>query len=511
MSKNIIKEIIDKVKNDYSDIVWIESNRVFHRRSEDRESYLIENMSTKLKKSYNQEKFYLINRIKDIEDYIVITKITKEPDSGNIEFTKNNKKEEFKESIEQKKLHFQIKQDFFICDFFRVIEENGTESLQEIERFLDGISYESKQEVINSKENGKDSVKTMLSLSSVNTILYGPPGTGKTYNSIKYAVDTIDRKFNRDSAKTYTDYVNKFNELKAVGQIAFTTFHQSYGYEEFIEGIKPVLGDISEKNELSYKISDGMFKEFCNKAASDRSNKYVFIIDEINRGNISKIFGELITLIEDSKRAGEDEAMSVTLPYSQEYFSVPENVYILGTMNTADRSIALMDTALRRRFEFIEMMPKEKLLTDIVIDNVNVKKMLETMNRRIEALYDREHTLGHAFFMPLKNEKKATINQLASIFKNKIIPLLQEYFYEDYEKIMLVLGINPQNVDDSKFISVKSNENLFKKSSDIDLNSTYKINKDSFKDSFKESKNYIDIYGENSNSGEVDETKGSYS
>lgn len=511
MSKNIIKEIIDKVKNDYSDIVWIESNRVFHRRSEDRESYLIENMSTKLKKSYNQEKFYLINRIKDIEDYIVITKITKEPDSGNIEFTKNNKKEEFKESIEQKKLHFQIKQDFFICDFFRVIEENGTESLQEIERFLDGISYESKQEVINSKENGKDSVKTMLSLSSVNTILYGPPGTGKTYNSIKYAVDTIDRKFNRDSAKTYTDYVNKFNELKAVGQIAFTTFHQSYGYEEFIEGIKPVLGDISEKNELSYKISDGMFKEFCNKAASDRSNKYVFIIDEINRGNISKIFGELITLIEDSKRAGEDEAMSVTLPYSQEYFSVPENVYILGTMNTADRSIALMDTALRRRFEFIEMMPKEKLLTDIVIDNVNVKKMLETMNRRIEALYDREHTLGHAFFMPLKNEKKATINQLASIFKNKIIPLLQEYFYEDYEKIMLVLGINPPNDDDSKFISVKSNENLFKKSSDIDLNSTYKINKDSFKDSFKESKNYIDIYGENSNSGEVDETKGSYS
>lgn len=509
MSKNIIKEIIDKVKNDYSDIVWIESERVFHRRSEDRESYLIEKMSTKLKKSYNQEKFYLINGIKDIEDYIVITKITKEPDSGNIEFTKNNKKEEFKESIEQKKLHFQIKQDFFICDFFRVIEENGTESLQEIERFLDGISYESKQEVINSKENGKDSVKTMLSLSSVNTILYGPPGTGKTYNSIKYAVDTIDRKFNRDSAKTYTDYVNKFNELKAVGQIAFTTFHQSYGYEEFIEGIKPVLGDISEKNELSYKISDGMFKEFCKKATSNKDKKYVFIIDEINRGNISKIFGELITLIEDSKRAGEDEAMSVTLPYSQEEFSVPENVYILGTMNTADRSIALMDTALRRRFEFIEMMPKEELLTDIVIDNINVKEMLETMNRRIEALYDREHTLGHVFFIPLKNKEKATLDQLASIFKNKIIPLLQEYFYEDYEKIMLVLGINPQNEDDSKFISVKSNRNLFKNSSAIDLNSTYKINKDSFKDSFKKAKNYIDIYGENSNSGEADETKGS--
>lgn len=491
MSKNIIKEILNKVKNDYSDIVWIESNRVFHRRSEDRESYLIENMSPKLKESYNQEKFYLINRIKDIEDYIVITKITKEPDSGNIEFTKNNKKEEFKESIEQKKLHFQIKQDFFICDFFRVIGENGTEYLEELERFLDGISNEIKQEVINTKEEEND----QLILPSVNTILYGPPGTGKTYNSIKYAVNTIDRNFNRGSAKTYTDYVNKFNELKAVGQIAFTTFHQSYGYEEFIEGIKPVLGDISEKNELSYKISDGMFKEFCKKATSNKDKKYVFIIDEINRGNISKIFGELITLIEDSKRAGEDEAMSVTLPYSQELFSVPKNVYILGTMNTADRSIALMDTALRRRFEFIEMMPKEELLTDIVIDNVNVKEMLETMNRRIEALYDREHILGHAFFMPLKNEKKATINQLASIFTNKIIPLLQEYFYEDYEKIMLVLGIDTPNKDTKKFISVKSNRNLFKNIQNIDLIPTYQINEKAF----QIPDNYMTIYNGASN------------
>ena len=504
MSKNIIKEIIDKVKNDYLDIVWIESKRVFHRRSEDRESYLIENMSTRLKESYNQEKFYLINGIKDIEDYIVITKITKEPDSGNIEFTKNNKKEEFKESIEQKKLHFQIKQDFFICDFFRVIGENGTESLEELERFLDGISNEIKQEVINTKEEEN----AQLILPSVNTILYGPPGTGKTYNSVKYAVDTVDEYFNKDSSKKFKAYVERFNELKAAGQIAFTTFHQSYSYEEFIEGIKPFLGKRGVrrgKSDLNYKISYGVFKEFCNKAASDRSNKYVFIIDEINRGNISKIFGELITLIEDSKRAGENEAMSVTLPYSQEEFSVPNNVYILGTMNTADRSIALMDTALRRRFEFIEMMPNEKLLTGIVIDGIEVKEMVEKMNQRIEALYDREHTLGHAFFMPLKNEKKATIDQLASIFTNKIIPLLQEYFYEDYEKIMLVLGIDPQNKDDSKFISAKSNGDLFKNSLDIDLNPTYQINKEAF----KEAKNYIAIYGETSNSGEADETKGS--
>lgn len=520
-----ISEVIEKIKTKYSKITWNDkTNRI--TQSNNRGYYFQYNKDA-LKEIYenqfeNGTIYYFISSFTNgaikkneiLSNYVVLTRLKDNPKSMNIEFTKKGPNEEdnlsiFEEKVKNKESNFTLTCDFFDSYFFRVIEENGTESLQEIERFLDGISYESKQEVINSKENGKDSVKTMLSLSSVNTILYGPPGTGKTYNSIKYAVDTIDRKFNRDSAKTYTDYVNKFNELKAVGQIAFTTFHQSYGYEEFIEGIKPVLGDISEKNELSYKISDGMFKEFCKKATSNKDKKYVFIIDEINRGNISKIFGELITLIEDSKRAGEDEAMSVTLPYSQELFSVPENVYILGTMNTADRSIALMDTALRRRFEFIEMMPKEELLTDIVIDNVNVKEMLETMNRRIEALYDREHTLGHAFFMPLKNKEKATLDQLASIFKNKIIPLLQEYFYEDYEKIMLVLGINLQNKDDSKFISVKSNENLFKNSPDIDLNSTYKINKDSFKDSFKEAKNYIAIYGENSNSGEADETTGS--
>lgn len=519
-----ISEVIEKIKTKYSKITWNDkTNRI--TQSNNRGYYFQYNKDA-LKEIYenqfeNGTIYYFISSFTNgaikkneiLSNYVALTRLKDNPKSMNIEFTKKGPNEEdnlsiFEEKVKNKESNFTLTCDFFDSYFFRVIEENGTESLQEIERFLDGISYESKQEVINSKENGKDSVKTMLSLSSVNTILYGPPGTGKTYNSIKYAVDTIDRKFNRDSAKTYTDYVNKFNELKAVGQIAFTTFHQSYGYEEFIEGIKPLLGKRGVRrgrSDLNYKISDGVFKEFCNKAASDRSNKYVFIIDEINRGNISKIFGELITLIEDSKRAGENEAMSVTLPYSQEEFSVPENVYILGTMNTADRSIALMDTALRRRFEFIEMMPKEELLTDIVIDNVNVKRMLETMNRRIEVLYDREHTLGHAFFIPLKNKEKATLDQLASIFKNKIIPLLQEYFYEDYEKIMLVLGINPQNEDDSKFISVKSNRNLFKNSSDIDLNSTYKINKDSF----KEAKNYIDLYGENSNSGEADEIKGS--
>lgn len=183
--------------------------------------------------------------------------------------------------------------------------------------------------------------------------------------------------------------------------------------------------------------------------------------------------------------------MSVILPYSKEKFSVPKNVYILGTMNTADRSISLMDTALRRRFEFVEMMPDEDLLDKVVVEeDINIHEMLKIMNRRIEALYDREHTLGHAFFMPLKTDGKATINQLESIFKNKIIPLLQEYFYEDYEKIMLVLGIDPKNMDDSKFISVKSNDGLFKNSPEIDLNTTYQINHKAF----EIPGNYINIY-----------------
>ena len=165
---------------------------------------------------------------------------------------------------------------------------------------------------------------------------------------------------------------------------------------------------------------------------------YVLIIDEINRGNTSRIFGELITLIESTKRAGQDEAMDVILPYSQERFTVPDNLYIIGTMNTADRSLALIDTALRRRFDFIEMMPEPELLADIQIDKIDIKEMLTTINDRIEALYDREHTIGHAFFMKLNDE--STLQDLAYIFKNNILPLLEEYFFEDWDKIIKVLG-----------------------------------------------------------------------
>ena len=155
------------------------------------------------------------------------------------------------------------------------------------------------------------------------------------------------------------------------------------------------------------------------------------------------------------------------LPYSKETFSVPKNVYILGTMNTADRSIALMDTALRRRFAFEEMMPETKLLKDLSVDGLNIQAMVETINRRIEVLYDREHTIGHAYFMV----DDLNIDKLAHIFKNKIIPLLQEYFYEDYEKIQWVLGDNDKTDESIKFIKkIKNERTIFKGNTDIDMN-----------------------------------------
>ncbi len=433
-----------------------------------------------------------------------------------------------------------------------------------------------------------------------NLILYGPPGTGKTYNSATYAVAICDGK-SVDELTDYDAVMKRYNELKKAGRIAFTTFHQSYGYEEFIEGIKPIIDE--NKQDIGYTIEPGVFKEFCENARSivrtkngdsidagariwkltimngdmnqvkqecfeennvrmgfdmdsdearsfvedvrvgdiilslktrktidgiaivtdeavelqdksmyktaravkwlsknideditdinngkllhrmtfakvpnmnvkdvielaekvnpglertvieENTEPHVFIIDEINRGNISKIFGELITLIENTKRAGMPEAASAILPYSGDEFSVPSNVYILGTMNTADRSIALMDTALRRRFQFIEMLPDSDVLRKIRADKVedlDVAVMLDKINERITFLYDRDHTIGHAFFTGLKDD--ASIEKLQSIFEKSVIPLLQEYFYEDYQKIQLVLSDNAKSDDSLKFI-----------------------------------------------------------
>ncbi len=231
--------------------------------------------------------------------------------------------------------------------------------------------------------------------------------------------------------------------MKAEKRLEFVTFHQSFGYEDFIEGLKASTDD---RGRISYKVENGIFKEICRRA--DQSEQidgeappYVLIIDEINRGNISAIFGELITLIERSKRAGEHDALEVHLPYSKQLFSVPGNLYIIGTMNTADRSIALLDTALRRRFRFEEVMPDLSLLVDLTIEGVEISKMLAAMNKRIEALHDRDHQLGQPYFLPLKREN-AVIAELAQIFRYEILPLLQEYFYDDREKIDRVVNKN---------------------------------------------------------------------
>lgn len=226
--------------------------------------------------------------------------------------------------------------------------------------------------------------------------------------------------------------------------------------------------------------------ELRKKQLESNTKPYVFIIDEINRGNISKIFGELITLIEDTKRKGMPEQISAILPYSGHKFSVPSNVYIIGTMNTADRSIALMDTALRRRFQFVEMMPDSNILKKIgadKVDDLDVALMLDKINERITFLYDREHTIGHAFFTKLAHSPD--IKTLEIIFDKTIIPLLQEYFYEDYQKIQLVLGDNGKTNDDLKFIQDEKIkvQNIFKGNIDdvVDLpEKKFKINKIAF-------------------------------
>jgi 5-methylcytosine-specific restriction protein B len=167
----------------------------------------------------------------------------------------------------------------------------------------------------------------------------------------------------------------------------------------------------------------------------------VLIIDEINRGNVSRIFGELITLIEQSKRDGAAEALSVVLPYSKKSFSVPKNLYLIGTMNTADRSLAGLDIALRRRFEFREMPPKPELLDHVTVEGINIGQLLRVLNQRIEVLLDRDHCIGHAYFMPLENcLPHQGLGILGRIFRTKVLPLLQEYFFEDWERIKWVLN-----------------------------------------------------------------------
>lgn len=249
---------------------------------------------------------------------------------------------------------------------------------------------------------------------------------------------------------------------ETIRHYSFVTFHQSYGYEEFVEGLRPVLDDETDSGAIKYEIRPGAFKELCRKARLAPDQRFAMVIDEINRGNISKIFGELITLIEPDKRDGAENAISVTLPYSGESFSVPPNVDIIGTMNTADRSLALLDTALRRRFDFVPVLPDTRDESGAPLfglrvtrddQTIDIPRMLSAINRRIEALYDRDHCIGHAYFTPLANvpDGDERLVALSQIFSNRIIPLLEEYFFEDWQKIRLVLADN-QKPEVARFV-----------------------------------------------------------
>jgi len=393
------------------------------------------------------------------------------------------------------------------------------------------------------KQQTKELMEEVMIQQPLNRILFGAAGTGKTFHCINHALSIIENKpLDVLEQEDRTVLKTRFDQYKEQGQIKFVTFHQSFSYEDFVEGIR---AETDEHGSLTYNVKSGVFKEICEDAELEsevKSSKtlvpteasinqviesliqkakleeqtfytkrnvefkvtsnasgtlfaqtskdtsislslrhiknylkfqsknivdnrayewaianslsseiqfedidkqikpYVLIVDEINRGNISRIFGELITLIEDSKRQGAEEELSVTLPYSKEEFSVPSNVYIIGTMNSSDRSLTGLDIALRRRFTFVEMPPKPELLNDIEVEGLNIGELLKIINERIEVLLDRDHCIGHANFMSLK--KQPTLEYLAAIFKQKIIPQLQEYFFDDWAKINMVLNAN---------------------------------------------------------------------
>ncbi len=523
----------------------------------------------------------------------------------------------------------------------------------------------------------------------LNQILYGPPGTGKTYNTVNRALGILDEDFLLANVNDRDALKHRFEEYAEADRVFFVTFHQSFSYEDFVEGIRAV----SDGEQVSYPVEPGIFKKACDAAAGsigpnnideqltsfteevaenekrlktrtgkdftvsyrggitftcvpdaskekrelpaniehvrqvmmgNRPNKIycesyvngiadhlnsqypieggylsqgqlfgkyrissvtdelisiikpngslvpfprtfldqlvrhvknseitikdiengewsnkiettmekyivngynnlipkiveylvdqkaskksnlvpkeepiVLIIDEINRGNISSIFGELITLIEDGKRRGQPEKLSVVLPYSKDDFSVPNNLYLIGTMNTADRSLALLDTALRRRFDFVEMMPDPGSLNGLHVKGIDIKKMLEVINKRIEVLYDREHTIGHAFFIPLFNDtnEEDRFRSLQTIFSNKIVPLLEEYFFEDWEKIRLVLGDN-NKPEDLQFVAIRSNSGtseLFGEIGEFEIDDEIQIYSRNI-EAIKEPKAYKAIY-----------------
>lgn len=267
----------------------------------------------------------------------------------------------------------------------------------------------------------------------LNSILYGAPGTGKTYATAKYALAIVENKSLEEiSSESREEIMKRYNNLIKEDRVVFTTFHQNYGYEDFVQGIRPD----TTTAEMHFKTVDGVFKKIAEKAMDNSEKDFVIIIDEINRANISKVFGELITLIEEDKRWGEENAVSVTLP-SGEAFAVPNNLYIVGTMNSADKSISLIDTALRRRFEFIEFVPNLGLIEDR-----NLKMVLEKLNKGISAeLNSTDLLVGHSYFI----NKKA--DNICAIMNRSIIPLLYEYFFDNKNKVEAQLKTALEGLD----------------------------------------------------------------
>lgn len=269
----------------------------------------------------------------------------------------------------------------------------------------------------------------------LNLILYGPPGTGKTYQTINHALSIIEhRSLDELAIEERVALRDRFDYYLQRGAIRFISFHQSFTYEDFVEGIKPKVVD----GQVIYAIEDGVFKSIATEAEEgwEDGQRYVLIVDEINRGNIAGIFGELISLIEDDKRLGAREALQTVLPYSKTNFGVPPNLYIIGTMNTADRSTTTLDIALRRRFIFKTIEPQPALLkSKAMLAGVNLAQLLTTINQRITALIGKDYAIGHAYFYDVRN-----LDELRSLFALRIIPLLEEYFIGDLKKMRLVLG-----------------------------------------------------------------------